>query len=382
MAPIATPVAVDTPTPAPWKPAVQGLTSGQHEPVFSLLEPYENFPKKIEGPTVWTREELTENPSVWKHQWTDELITEVEDAYTAFEATGKPITAITKVHAFLREIRASLIDGRGVALLQGLPVDRWSVQKSAAIYIGIGTVFGYTLSQNGKGHVLGHVKDLGNDPTQIHKVRIYSTAARQFFHADAGDIVGLLCLHRAKEGGESDIVSAHNLWNTIQAERPDIAKVLATPNWYFDRKGEQSEGQNGWVKKAVFYYYDGHVTSHYDPYFVKSTGRYVEAGLIPALSEVQKEAIQVLEDTAQRLALHMILQVGDIQLLADTHVFHARTAFVDYAPPAPRRHLLRLWLSTPVAEGGWKRPFPDSDYIKRGGIQVNSQVETYPLDGE
>ncbi|WOO78270.1 Taurine hydroxylase-like protein SAT17 [Vanrija pseudolonga] len=420
MAPIATPVLAEQPArTTPWKPNVQGLTSGQHEPVFSLLEPYDNFPKQITGPTVWTREELLENPSYWKHQWTDELIAEVEEAHAAFEATGKPITAITKdtwhfgpkVHAFLRDIRASLIDGRGVALLQGLPVDRWSVEKSAAIYVGIGTVFGYTLSQNGKGHVLGHVKDLGNDPTQIHKVRIYSTAARQFFHADAGDIVGLLCLHRAKEGGESDIVSAHNLWNTIQAERPDVAEVLATPNWYFDRKGEQSEGQNGWVRKAVsaesaggrggclaahrrrvvvsltdahqvFYYYEGHVISHYDPYFVKSTGRYVEAGLIPALSEAQTEAIQVLEDTAQRLALHMILQVGDIQLLADTHVFHARTAFVDHAPPAPRRHLLRLWLSTPVAEGGWKRPFPDSDYIKRGGIQVNSQVETYPLDGE
>lgn len=209
-----------------------------------------------------------------------------------------------------------------------------------------------------------------------------STAARQFFHSDASDIVGLLCLHRAKEGGESDIVSSHHLFNTLQKERPDVVKLLVAPDWYNDRKGEQNKGQDGWLRKAVYYYHDGKVLSHFDPYFVKSTGRFIDAGLIPAMTPAQQEAIQVLDDTAQRLALHTILEVGDIQLLADTHVFHARTAYTDYAPPAPRRHLLRLWLSTPVSEGGWQRPFPDGDYLKRGGIQVDLQKETFPLDGE
>jgi hypothetical protein len=48
-----------------------------------------------------------------------------------------------------------------------------------------------------------------------------------------------------------DVVSAHHLWNTLQAERPDVAELFTRPEWYFDRKGEVSEGQNGWVKKAV-----------------------------------------------------------------------------------------------------------------------------------
>jgi hypothetical protein len=91
-------------------------------------------------------------------------------------------------------------------------------------------------------------------PFQLHLLIcpiIRSTAARQFFHTDAADIVGLLCLHKAKEGGESDVVSAHNLWNVLQTERPDIAEILSRPIWYFDRKGEVSQGQNGWVQKAV-----------------------------------------------------------------------------------------------------------------------------------
>ena len=44
--------------------------------------------------------------------------------------------------------------------------------------MGLGTYLGYFVSQNGRGHVLGHVKDLGEDAKQIDKVRIYRTNAR------------------------------------------------------------------------------------------------------------------------------------------------------------------------------------------------------------
>lgn len=74
----------------------------------------------------------------------------------------------------MSDIRELVVHGQGFILIEGLPVTSWPIEKSAAIYLAIGTIFGRTLSQNRKGHVLGHVKDLGNDPTQIDKVRIYS----------------------------------------------------------------------------------------------------------------------------------------------------------------------------------------------------------------
>ncbi|WWD17576.1 hypothetical protein CI109_102017 [Kwoniella shandongensis] len=351
------PVAVQS-TPAHIATKLTGLTSGQHEPIPELVQPYSAFPTEITGRTVWKREDFVQNPDLWKRVWSQDQIKELEEAYERFEKTGLGLPDITRdtfplspsVNAFLQEIRDHIINGPGFILIQGLPVTEWPIRKSAAIYLAIGTVLGVTLSQNRKGHVLGHVKDLGNDPTQIDKVRIYSTAARQFFHTDSSDIVGLLCLAKAKEGGESDVVSAHHLWNTLQRKRPDVAELLAKPDWYFDRKGETSEGQNDWIKKAIFYHHDGRLISHFDPYYVKSITRHVEAGHIPGHSPAQLEAIQVLEDTAQRLALHMILAVGDIQFVAD--------------------------------KGGWKRPYADSDYYKRGGIQVNQQHETCPLDAE
>jgi hypothetical protein len=196
--------------------------------------------------------------------------------------------------------------------------------------MGLGTYLGYFVSQNGRGHVLGHVKDVGDDATQIDKVRIYRTTARQFFHADDSDIVGLLCLHRAQEGGESDLVSVHSVWNELQKKHPDVAKTLTEPNWYFDRKGEVSEGQEQWIKTSVFYLENGgqkRVYCKWDPYYVKSLTRFSDKGSIPSLSKEQWYALETLEAVCNQLALHMILEVGDIQFLSNAHILHARTAY-------------------------------------------------------
>lgn len=60
-------------------------------------------------------------------------------------------------------------------------------------------------------------------------------------------------MHRALSGGESDLVSVHHVYNTLMKERPDVVKTLTEPNWYFDRKGEKSEGEEDWIRTSVFY---------------------------------------------------------------------------------------------------------------------------------
>lgn len=79
-------------------------------------------------------------------------------------------------------MRYELLNGKGFILFKGFPVEKWGNHKSAIAYMGLGTYLGYFVSQNGKGHVLGHVKDLGDDAKQIDKVRIYRTNARYFLH--------------------------------------------------------------------------------------------------------------------------------------------------------------------------------------------------------
>ncbi|KAJ9136568.1 Clavaminate synthase-like protein [Pleurostoma richardsiae] len=367
-------------------------TSGQHNPLYDQLRPYSEFPKEISGPTVWKREDYVNNPERWTHRFTEDELQELSDTADRFIASGTPLTGISKenfplpkLSKVLNPLREDLLNGKGFILFKGFPADSWGPHKNAVAYMGLGTYIGYFISQNGRGHVLGHVKDVGEDATQIDRVRIYRTTARQFFHADDGDVVGLLCVHRAAEGGESDIVSVHNVWNALQREHPDVAETLTKPIWYFDRKGETSEGQEEWTRQPVIYLEPGgkgRLYSKWDPYYVRSLTRFSSKGLIPPLSEEQQRALRILEETCQRLALHMILEVGDIQFVSNTHLLHARTEYKDFPPPAPRRHLLRLWLSVPDTEGGWVLPFPDSSEKKRGGIQVNNTPPRAPLDAE
>lgn len=192
-------------------------------------------------------------------------------------------------------------------------------------------------------------------------------------------------------------MSAHAVYNALERSHPHVLKLLTQPIWYFDRKGETTPGHDDWIRGAVFYLEQGSNASFehapprprrvyvkWDPAHVTSLTRY-SAGprpRVPALSDEQVEAIAVLEATCLRLALHMVLDVGDVQFLSNAHVLHARTAYVDEAESRGRRHLLRLWLATPVSEGGWRLPFWDMDEVRRGGVQVGEQEATVPLEAE
>lgn len=85
---------------------------------------------------------------------------------------------IPKLSQNMIALRKELLDGKGFILFKGFPVQQWGIHKSAVAYMGLGCYLGYFVSQNGLGHVLGHVKDVGDDPTQIDSVRIYRTTAR------------------------------------------------------------------------------------------------------------------------------------------------------------------------------------------------------------
>lgn len=174
------------------KSATNVLTSGQHDANLSLVTPYEDLPQKITGPTVWEAEDYRgeANAPKWIRYWTPEEIEQLETASVIWRDSGRELGEIERstfplpasLVATLTSLRKELVDGVGFKLFKGLPVERWGPHISAIAYLGLGSYLGNVNSQNHKGHVLGHVKDLGNDPTQIDKVRIYSTNARQCEH--------------------------------------------------------------------------------------------------------------------------------------------------------------------------------------------------------
>ena len=75
-------------------------TTGQQPPLYELLRPYSDFPKRISGKTVWQREDYLGSPEKerqWKHPLTKEEINELSIATDQFLTSGRPLTGLSKV---------------------------------------------------------------------------------------------------------------------------------------------------------------------------------------------------------------------------------------------------------------------------------------------
>jgi hypothetical protein len=264
--------------------------------------------------------------------------------------------------------------------MRGLPVERWTMREAATAFFGLGVHLGSARSQNGKGHVLGHVKDLGlasDDPN----VRIYQTHERQTFHTDSCDIVGLLCLRTARSGGLSALVSSTTIFNEMRRRRPDLLKLLFEPA-ATDRRGEVPEGQKPYFEIPLFNWYRGHLSAIYQRQYIDSAQRFADA---PRLTPAHVEALDMFDALTNDPALNMFMEFkpGDVQLVHNHTILHDRTRFQDWPEPAKRRHLLRLWLAADRA-----RPLPpvyaqrygSVEIGNRGGIIVRGTRPNAPLE--
>lgn len=302
--------------------------------------------------------------SDWIRAFTDEEIRELERAVDAvanreiIELRGSDFD-LPLLDALLAQIRDDVVDGRGFALLRGLPVEEWSLERIACAYWAMGSRIGVPVSQNRVGNLLGHVTDVGGDAHHPNQ-RGHQSSDALAFHTDIGaEIVGLLCLRGARTGGESALVSAAALWNELVAERPDLAEVL-TDTYYFDRRNEVVEGQKPWCDMPVFCPLEGHVVASFVPEFIGSAQRFED---VPQMTRRQEEALAKIKELANdsRFKLEMDFQPGDIQLVNNLVLLHSRTEYEDWPEAERRRHLLRLWLSVP---DGW--PIPDSFHARYG----------------
>jgi hypothetical protein len=265
------------------------------------------------------------------------------------EAAGRPIPelrekdfAFVQLAARLRDIRREVLHGRGFFLLRGVPVGRYTRLQAALAYWGIGTHLGEALSQNRKGHVLGHVQNLGLDYADP-QVRGYQTLAHLPFHTDAGDVVALLCLRQGRSGGLSSIVSSTTVWNEMVDRRPELARALLEPV-HLTRWGEIPAGRGPHFAIPVFAPWRGRMIATYIRGAVRKAQDLPD---VPRIAQQQVDAMDLLDSLAvdPELRLDMAFRPGDVQLLNNHCVLHSRTAYEDWPEIERRRHLLRLWLA-------------------------------------
>ena len=346
-------------------------------------------PGPVSGPGVWYGRDLQPRTD-WMRHFSAAEIAELDNAVRAFRVGGTPLADISPatfrlpaLGATLAGILAEMLAGRGFAMLRGFPVQRYTREEQAIAYMGIGSWLGRARSQNAKGHLLGHVKDLGLD-IQDPKVRYYQTNRRLEYHTDSVDVVGLLCLKSAKAGGESFIASSMTLYNEVLARRPDLLSALFEP-YPTDRRGEVPEGMQPWFDMPVYHQHEGRLSCIYVRQYIESAQKHFPQAT--RLTRAQIEAMDLLDELVNDPQIHLSMAFlpGDMQFLHNHQILHSRNDFENWPEPERHRHLLRLWLAPASA-----RPLPAVFAPRygsvapgeRGGIVVRGTTLRVPLEAE
>lgn len=292
---------------------------------------------------AWRGSELASKDD-WRTTLAEADLVELDRAMTAAKRTGKPMGDLGKedfpLPSLSRKIdqwRREIQSGRGFQIISGLPVDRWTQSDAELFFWCFGQYLGVPGAQNPDADLLGHVRDTGESPDEV---RHYRTRVNINFHCDAADVVGLLCLCKAKRGGQSRIVSSISVYNELLRRRPDLVERLYEP-FMMDTKGE---GGVQYLPVAPCRFDDGQLRTFYHTDYFRSARGFRGEELLSADDRMLLDLYNEIADSPG-LYLDMDLEPGDVQLLSNHTVLHARTDYDDYVEPERKRHLLRLWIS-------------------------------------
>ena len=299
----------------------------------------------ITGPAAWRGADLADNPS-WIHVLSPGAVAEIDAALAALKARGLAFPHFTAADFPLPSLKAELArhadeleNGRGFVVLRGLPVQRYTDDEINTVYYGLGLHLGVPVRQNPRGDLLGVVMNVG-DPTQ-KTTRVYETNLYLPYHSDPSDVVGLLCVRKAKAGGVSSLISVAAVYNEILQHHREYLGLYYRP-MYFAHLCEDLPSLS-----PIFSVHAGKLSCRYLRQYIE-LGHEIRGA---PLSRVEVEALDLFDSIIHRadLRLDMMLEPGDLQFANNYAVLHSRTEFEDHSDPARHRKMLRLWLKMPNA---------------------------------
>jgi len=300
---------------------------------------------------AWLVAELRDDPS-WVFTLPPAAAEAMVAAIRRAHRPGQPLIAYRQedfdLGAALPVLRAAFaetLDGRGMALVRGLPRAALSETEFELLTWAIGQHCGVARPQGKATHYLSAVRDAGT-VYRSGTGRGYSSNAELDFHTDGADVVALTCYNTARAGGMSMVSSSIAAHNIMVAERPDLA-VLLHGTFHFSRQAEQAPDEGPFYPHPIFAVAGGRLHSRWNRNRITSAQR-LEG--VPPLSPDQHAAIDLLDQILRRpeVMYAMHLEPGDMQLLNSHTTLHSRTEFEDHEDPARKRLLFRLWL-TPAA---------------------------------
>ena len=301
--------------------------------------------------------EIIDHPGAWTHAalgGKERLILRLDAAQLAaidmlLERTGhlrpQQVTRGDFDHPLINNLMAGvrevLLRGRGALIIAGITPQRYSEEQFQRIYWGFGTHLGVAAVQSVDGDRLGYVQTRDVDPVN----RGYRSPQELNMHSDSYEILGLMSVRPAKSGGITGIVSSLALHNEILRTRPELLEPLYEGFHYASEEAQFDDRPVSDTKVPVFSSMQGHVSCHFEIGQLRAAARRLNV----EFSKEFAEAVDYFRALSTRpdLAMHFMLDPGEILLVHNFTNLHSRTAFENF--PDRKRLLLRLWLT--LADG-------------------------------
>jgi hypothetical protein len=305
--------------------------------------------EQITDERAWKRQALS--PEDWLVPFPQACVAELDAVVQFLRQYPQSVAHLTPA-AFdltvcaqvMAQVRAQLQCHVGFAVVDRVPVERYSVTENRAIGWLLASLLGQVVAQKWDGTLLYDVKDSGKPLG--HGVRRSVTNLEQPFHTDGGwlwlppSAIGLFCLQPAQQGGLSRLVSLCTVHNELRRWCPDLLTRLYRPFWW-DRQAEHAP-DDVWVSRHPVYQYDGHtlMVRYYEDYM--GNGSRLAGEELDTAGTAALAAMRAILDTQENWVEFRVEQ-GQLQYINNRQFAHARTAFGDMPGVRSQRHMLRLW---------------------------------------
>lgn len=289
------------------------------------------------GPEVWIGEELASDHAYVLSAKQARDLAEVARRFEPDAATFAQVNfreLLPSLAPLMSDVSRMLVAGRGAALVRGVPVGDLDESQCAVACWALGVFVGQGVSQSSAGDLIGYVRD------DNHPIRSYLNRSKLRYHVDLADLVGLLCVRKAKVGGQSMVASSLALHNEMAKAHPEYLEALEGA-FHWSRNNEQGVDEAPFSQPIpMFTREGGQVSCRFASSMIRRGAEAADTKLTP----LQEEALDFMESTAARFAYASYLEPGDLQLLNNYTTLHNRTEFEDWPQPGCKRLLLRLWL--------------------------------------
>lgn len=243
-------------------------------------------------------------------------------------------------------IKNELENGNGWVIINDI-----NLNDPELSFIKLMNKFGTIVNQNNLGEPLSFIQDKGvnaNDVLTKGVVngdnkgqttnRPYLTNAELEFHTDLSDLVFLLCVNPAKNGGENKVVNSQDVYNHMKINHKEELDALQDTFKIMHQTPLKPDGNNHLINIPIFRKKNGYFSSFLLRAFIVIT--YEKLGL--ELTEKRKRALDCVHNVSELLSTTLKLEKGQVLILNNHITYHSRNSFDD-----KERLLLRGWVSSP-----------------------------------